>query len=164
MRCSSLVLSVSSRLYWKWSAPVGSGLRDYEWLVMPTDHLYLWPVIVIKRMEFDRWPHVILTAVMTLRHIKDWGPAVLCMLPQLPLGQALSHRLYLCEQCGTLECNYTPWLPWYRARYRRTGLGLYWSLQQRSVLFFGLKCDVRPTSVTVEVVLPSPFSNFQSTA
>ena len=63
-RCSFLVLSASSRLYWKRSAPVGSGLRDYEWSVMPTDHLHLWSVIVIKRAEFDWWPQVISTSVL----------------------------------------------------------------------------------------------------
>ena len=41
-------------------------------------------------------------------------------------------RLFLCKQCRTLECNYAPW----SSRYQGTGLGLYWSLQQRSVLSF----------------------------
>ena len=36
---SCLVLSASSRLYWKRFAPVGSDLRDYKQLVMPTDPL-----------------------------------------------------------------------------------------------------------------------------
>ena len=36
------------------------------------------------------------------------GPAVMCTLPKLPLGQVLlqitlGSQLYLCEQCGTLE-------------------------------------------------------------
>ena len=62
LRCSFLVLSASLLLYWKRSAPVGSGLRDYERSAMPTDHLHLWSVIVIKRAEFDRWPHVISTS------------------------------------------------------------------------------------------------------
>ena len=57
LRCSFLVLSTSPRLYWKRSTPVGSGLRDFERSVMPTNHLHLWSVIVIKRTEFDRWPH-----------------------------------------------------------------------------------------------------------
>ena len=62
LTCSFLVLSASSRLYWKRSAPVGSRLWHYEWSVMPTDHLHLCLVIVIKRAKFDRWPHVILTS------------------------------------------------------------------------------------------------------
>ena len=63
LRCSFLVLSASPCLYWKRSAPVGSGLRDYEQSIMPTDHLHLWSVIVIKRTEFDRWLHIISTSV-----------------------------------------------------------------------------------------------------
>ena len=62
LRCSFLVLSASPHLYWKRSAPVGSSLRDYKWSVMPTDHLHLWLVIVIKRVEFDQWSHVISTS------------------------------------------------------------------------------------------------------
>ena len=62
LRWSCLVLSASCRLYWKRSAPLGSGLWDYEQLVMPTGHLHLWSVIVIKCTEFDQWPHVILTS------------------------------------------------------------------------------------------------------
>ena len=64
LKWSCLVLSALSLycLYWKRSVPVESGLWDNERSVMPTDHLHLWLVIVIKRAEFDRWPHVILTS------------------------------------------------------------------------------------------------------
>ena len=67
LRCSFLVLSASPRLYWKQSVPVGSSLRDYERSVMPTDHLQLWSVIVIKCTEFDWWPHVISTSAWPVR-------------------------------------------------------------------------------------------------
>ena len=83
LRCSFLVLSASSCLYWKRSAPVGSCLRDYEWSVMPTDHLHLWSVIVIKRAEFDRWPHMISTSVGISRaSILTWNYGIRMELHQ----------------------------------------------------------------------------------
>ena len=62
LRCCFLVLSVLPHLYWKRSAPVESSLWHYERSVMPTDHLHLWSVIVIKCVKSDRWPHVISTS------------------------------------------------------------------------------------------------------
>ena len=75
-RCSFLVLSASSRLYWKRSTLVVSGLRDYEQSVMPTNCLYLRSVIVIKRTEFDRWPHVISTSILQLQKWETSGKAL----------------------------------------------------------------------------------------
>ena len=44
---------------------------------------------------------------MTLRRIKDWGPAVLRMLPKLPLGQVLSHHK---QEAGCIYVNNVgPW-------------------------------------------------------
>ena len=83
LRCSFLVLSASPRLYWKRSVPVGSSLRDYERSVMPTDHLQLWSVIVIKCTEFDRWPHVISTSAMVSVSQNTWRALLRSMYTRL---------------------------------------------------------------------------------
>ena len=64
LRCSCLVLSASSCLSIcaSWFGLVRLWVV-YEWSVMPT-----WSVIVIKRVEFDRWLHVISTSGMIHWH------------------------------------------------------------------------------------------------
>ena len=99
-----------------------------------------------------------------LRRVKDcMGPTVLCALPKLPLGRALSHHK---QEAGCIYVNNAgPWNAIMHLGYHGTEgpakacAGLY-NNAQSCLDFFRLKRDVRCTSVTIEVVMPSAFSNF----
>ena len=99
LRCSCLVLSASSHLYWKRSMLVGSGLRDYKQSVMPTNHLHLWSVIVIKCVEFDRWPHIISTSAILKGSCLLEDASQIALQMSFPTGYAACHNSERWKDC-----------------------------------------------------------------
>ena len=115
---------------------------------------------------FRGHPYIWRTAVRP--YIKDWVQLFCAHYLNYPLGRVLSHHKQEAS-CFNLN-NVRPWNVILHLSYHRTERVIQTSTgpnnnAQSCPYLFPLKCDVRRTSatLTLEVVLPSAFSIFQST-